>query len=105
MNKDLYATIRCTKNQMFYADIKHDVFSDRSYLETIGGCQDFTQAGVLHYLHGHGVPYDNITVEVNGYSVRHNPAWGTWQTSHPEIAATVGEYTLLKDAIQDCKNG
>ena len=62
MNKNLYATISCLDNQMFFATITEDVFGDGSFKTITGATQDYTRAGVLHYLHGHGVPYNNITV-------------------------------------------
>lgn len=63
MNKNYYATIECLENQMFFCVIKEDVFNDGSFMAIVGAVQDFTQAGVMHYLHGHGVPYNNISVK------------------------------------------
>jgi len=63
MNKNYYAEIGCTNSGMFYGTIKEDIFKDKSFMPTISGCQDFTCAGVHHFLHGHGVPYNNITVK------------------------------------------
>lgn len=60
MNNDYFARVGCTRSGMFYGDIKQRVFDD--YFVSIGAIQDFTMAGVLFYLHGHGVPYDNITI-------------------------------------------
>ena len=62
MNKNYHAIIGITKSGMYYGIIKYDVFGDKSYMAFVGSSQDFTANGVLHYLHGHGVPYTNVTV-------------------------------------------
>ena len=61
MNQDYFAQVGCTESGMFYGQIKKLIFDN--YYVLIGGTQDFTMSGVLHYLHGHGVPYNNITME------------------------------------------
>ena len=57
-----HGEIGVTPAGMFYGTVKEDVFGDGSLMQPEGGCQDFTPEGVKHYLHGHGVPYNNITV-------------------------------------------
>lgn len=42
---------------------------------------------------------------VNGYSIRYNPAWETWQVSHPKIGARVGEFNTKEEAIDFCRRG
>jgi hypothetical protein len=60
---NLHGEIGCTNSGMFYGTIKEDVFGDGSFMPTVGVTQDFTVAGVQHYLHGHGVPYQNVIVK------------------------------------------
>lgn len=60
MNKNYYAVIGCYDNGMYYGRIV-EKWEGLEFF--IGATQDFTCAAVQQYLHGHGVPYNNITVK------------------------------------------
>ena len=45
------------------------------------------------------------TWEINGYIIKYNSFWKTFQVSHPEIAAIVAEFKTLIEAKNYAKNG
>lgn len=41
---------------------------------------------------------------INGYKIRWNELWKTWQVSHPEIAAIVEEFDTRAEAVEYCEH-
>ena len=43
--------------------------------------------------------------EINGYEIRYNPMWKTFQVSHKEIGACIAEFDSITDAKEYCERG
>ncbi|MBL4791157.1 MAG: hypothetical protein JKY60_19620 [Kordiimonadaceae bacterium] len=41
----------------------------------------------------------------NGYKIKYNSYWKMWQLSHPDIAAHLGDYNELGEALVDAQKG
>jgi len=51
---------------------------------------------------------DNTTTDiqqVNGYGIRYNPMFKTWQVSHPDIGANIEEFKTEEEAVSHAVNG
>jgi hypothetical protein len=49
-------------------------------------------------------PLPPAETHLNGYKIRRNSFWTTYQVSHPAIGSC-GEFTFYQDAINYCKAG
>lgn len=44
-------------------------------------------------------------MEINGYKIKYNDFWMTYQVSHENIGANIAEFEIIYDAILYCQKG